>query len=183
MKKKYEKDQKVMAQSRLFGASSAKKESVKSPVEDSFTILKDLHCGTLASKLKIYEDGHLGNFSRIFPPDNEDLLDSYLNLLVYLNSISSSENTETAATKARKEYLISKQSLQDLKTLRYQEWKKRRIFKTESKKAFSLDSILQNKQPIPDTNVKPRLSVTSANRSQRSGMELSIQNITYPSRA
>jgi hypothetical protein len=183
MKKKFLKDQKVMAQSRLFGSSSAKKESFKPPVENSFDSLKDLHCGTLASKLQTYEDEHLGNFSRIFPPENEDSLDSYLNLLNYLNSIPTSDKTETATTKARKEYL-TKQSLQDLKTLKYQEWKKRGLSKTVSKpKGFSLDSILQNKRPVSDTTIRPRLSVSNANQTQRSGMELCVQNITYPSGA
>lgn len=184
MKKRFEKDQKSMSRSRLFGACNAKKEVKPLLEQDAFTLLKSLHYGDVSSELKLYEDEHLGNFSRIFPPENEDLLNSYLQLLVYLESIFSSGKNETIATKARKEYLDSKKSLQDLKTLKYQEWKKRRLLssKTESKpRAFSLDSILQNKQSISDTSSRSRLSVTSAQRTQRSEIELRVQNITYPS--
>lgn len=189
MKKKFEKDQKVMARSRLFGSLPPVKKS-ESPMisesndQDELTVLRNLHCGPLSSKLKIYEDKHLGKFTRIFPPENEDLLNSYLNLLLYLNSLTCSQNNETVATKARKEYLISKKSATDLKIVQYQEWKKRRgnlkTSSSESKpRSFSLDSVLQNKQ----SQIKPRLSVSSGTKTQKSEIELRIQTITYPTRA
>lgn len=172
LKKKFEKDQKVMARSRLLGAVvNAKKETCsESNQDDDFTLLKNRHCGPLSSKLKAYEDDNLGNFSRIFPPQDEELLNSYLNLLLYLNSLSSSDKHETAATKARKEYLESKKSMQDLKVLKYQQWKNRRSI--SKPRSFSLDSVLQNKE------IKPRIS--STNRTVKSEMELRVHNITYP---
>ena len=197
MQKKFEKDQKDLSRSRLLGSLQSSKESITSSCTssksntssttlnskddiDSLETLKSIHCGALSKKYKTYEDEHLGNFSRIFPPENEELLDSFLNLLLYLYSLPNCKNSETITTKARKEYLLTKQSTQDLKLLKYQDWKKQLSSKNSiinsKPQSFSLDSILQNKPT--KLVIKP-----NSTRTEKCKIGLRIQNITYPSGA
>ena len=183
--KHFEKYQKKQSQNRLWNFNAAPKSPTiinnsnsnygndNDPLED----IRNIHCGQIAKKLELHEDSNIGNFSRIFPPDNEELLDSYLNLLLYLTSLMNTQNSGTIATKIRKEYLLSKKSMEEIKQVKYQEWKEQRLKSSSnsvdgSQRSFKISSILRNSPPI-----KPRIS---APKLKKTGIDMNVQNITYP---
>nr|KAJ3418652.1 Tubulin polyglutamylase ttll13P [Polyrhizophydium stewartii] len=95
----------------------------------------------LLAKLSEFEDANMGNYERVFPPDDPKKLAKYL----YLVSETANWSSETNSTKARREFLQRKREKEELEQRRFEQWKQRRQRANphvQSKISTSLDKSL-----------------------------------------
>ncbi|KAJ3275781.1 Tubulin polyglutamylase ttll6 [Terramyces sp. JEL0728] len=132
-KKKFTKDQKLQSLSRLLKPNSDSRvektlsettlvnEKISASDQYAKAINKyhEKYNRDVLEKLTEFEDVRLGDYERIFPPEDTQRLGKYL----YLMDETANWSTETNTTKARKAYHESKQNQENRKQVMLEKWK------------------------------------------------------------
>ncbi|KAJ3322091.1 Tubulin polyglutamylase ttll6 [Boothiomyces sp. JEL0866] len=152
-KKKFTKDQKQQSLSRLLKPNAETR--VEKTLSETTLINEHSHNDQFAKeinkyyekynqqvleKLTEFEDVRLGDYERIFPPQDTEKLGKYL----YLIHETSNWSTETNATKARKAYQEFKQQQENRKQIMLEKWKQKQQTKKHINPKVSTSSNLLN---------------------------------------